>query len=127
MKNSIIYTSIFCIACAGSLFYFAENTGSPIGKIQERVNPALPIETKTSGEANVTVIRKTNYEMPEFLKQTLATLWIEKARKERFENSDPEIAEIVANQQIEPCTLEGRVRMADGNCWRPEVWRKLHP
>ena len=24
------------------------------------------------------------------------------------------------------CSMPGRKRMSDGNCWRPSTWRKLH-
>lgn len=121
----LTYSFIFGAAVTAAMLHFSTQPGSI--KIQDRADPqvamleALP---DPSGKPNTTTIYKTNYDMPEFLKQTLATLWIEKARRERF---DPEIADIVANQRIEPCEMPGRVRMEDGQCWLPETWRKLHP
>ena len=125
--HSILYTVIFCAACASALLYFTTPGGMPSSKIQARADPmvtAMAQAPDPSGKPNTTTIYKTSYTMPEEIRQALATLWIEKARKARH---DPEIADIVENQAVVPCDLPGRVRMEDGNCWLPELWRKLHP
>lgn len=124
--TSIIYTTIFCGAMAASLLHYAGEPWNSI-KIQDRADDRLArlfVQPDPSGKPNTTTIYKSNLPMPEFLKQTLATLWIEAARKKRF---DPEIGDIVANQKPEECAMPGRVRMEDGNCWLPDTWRKLHP
>ena len=125
MKSKyIVLTMIFCGAAAGSLLHFSTPGGFAGGKIEDRVDESLPMAVLPSGKPGVTVLYKTNYSMPEEIRQALATAWIDKARAERH---DAEIADIVENQQIEPCDLPGRVRMADGNCWRPELWKRLNP
>ena len=124
-KHIVLFT-VFCSAMAGSLLHFSSQPAHT-SKIQDRADPetaAAQARPDPSGKPNHSTLYKSNNTMPAFLSEAIAAIWIERERKKRL---DPEIADIVVNQQIVPCDLPGRVRMADGFCWLPEMWRKLHP
>ena len=110
MKRPLIYAAMFLFGLAGAMFYSAHGIITP----QKGYTQA---EAEAIGALSMAAMAQVPEASPSFIRSKLYY--------DRVPEYDTVIQITPVVEAPKECTKVGRVRMEDGQCWLPELWRKL--